>query len=44
MIKLASVSSNNGDVEILTKDVGIDVDTIGNELAEIDKGIIQCNQ
>ncbi len=28
---------DNGDVEILTKDVGMDVDIIGNELAELDK-------
>ncbi len=36
---------DNGDVEILTKDVGMDVDTIGNELAELDKIIedIQFN-
>ena len=36
---------DNGDVEILTKDVGMDVDTIGNELAELDKLIedIQFN-
>ncbi len=36
---------DNGDVEILTKDVGMDVDTIGNELSELDKLIddIQFN-
>lgn len=36
---------DNGDVEVLTKDVGMDVDTIGNELAELDKLIadIQFN-
>lgn len=36
---------DNGDVEILTKEVGMDVDTIGNELSELDRIIedIQFN-
>ncbi len=36
---------DNGDVEILTKDVGMDVDTIGNELSDLNKIIedIQFN-
>ncbi|MCR5704009.1 MAG: DNA cytosine methyltransferase, partial [Eubacterium sp.] len=36
---------DNGDVEILTKDVGMDVDTIGNELMDLSKLIadIQFN-